>query len=223
VQIIRKHWRAMLPGRHELTPAQKFQFVTGWSFWLSDSFGVLAAYLNLLWVPMILFVGVLIPTLPFTLPILAMFGVNLLHCALLYGVRVKLRPHQIVGAAIAAMSLQMTVARAVAKGLFRVNLPFLRTEKGGHSKGAARSRVDHPARLEAVTGLALLAGATALYATNYLHMVVINVFAATLVVQSLPFLCAPLIYGLERLAARHAARLAPEAAPAALPAPRRAA
>ena len=227
VQIIRKHWRAMLPGRHELTPAQKFQFVTGWSFWLSDSFGVLAAYLNLLWVPMILFVGVLIPTLPFTLPILAMFGVNLLHCALLYGVRVKLRPHQIVGAAIAAMSLQMTVARAVAKGLFRVHLPFLRTEKGGLAqgakKGAARAKVDRPARLETLTGLALLAGAAALYVTNYLHMVVIDVFAATLVVQSLPFLCAPLIYGLERIAARNAARIAPTAAPAALPAQRRAA
>lgn len=225
VQIIRKHWHAMLPGRHELTPAQKFQFVTGWSFWMSDSFGVLAAYLNLLWVPMILFVGVLIPTLPFTLPILAMFGVNLLHCALLYGVRVKLPPHQIVGAAIAAMSLQMTVARAVAKGLFRVNLPFLRTEKGGLAhgakKGTARTTVDRPARLETLTGLALLAGAAALHITNYLHMVVIDVFAATLVVQSLPFLCAPLIYGLERLAAHNAARIA-AAAPASLPAPERA-
>ena len=224
VQIIRKHWRAMLPGKRELTPAQKFQFVTGWSFWLSDSFGVLAAYLNLLWVPMILFVGVLIPTLPFTLPILAMFGVNLLHCALLYGVRVKLPPHQIVGAAIAAMSLQMTVARAVGKGLFRIHLPFLRTEKGGLAKAAKRAKVDRPARLEGLTGLALLAGAAALHFTNYLHMVVIDVFAATLVVQSLPFLCAPLIYGLEWLAAHNAARMAAAAssAPAAMPAPERA-
>ena len=202
VQIIRKHWRAMLPGARELTPAQKFHFVTGWSLWLSDSFGVVAAYLNLLWVPMILFVGVLIPTVPFTVPILAMFAVNVLHCGLLYGIRVKLPPRQILGAALAAMSLQMTVARGVGKGFGRVSLPFLRTDKGGVAAVVKRSRKARPARIEAITGSALLAGAGALFATNTTEMVEINVFAATLVVQSLPFLCAPLVYGLECLGRR---------------------
>ncbi|MEW5703318.1 MAG: glycosyltransferase [Pseudomonadota bacterium] len=202
VQIIRKNWRAMLPGCRELTPAQKFQFITGWSIWLSDAFGVLAAYMNLLWVPMILFVGVLIPTLPFTLPILAMFAVNLLHCGLLYGVRVKLPPQQILGAALAAMSLQMTVARGVAKGFRNISLPFLRTDKGGIAKSVKRTGTNWPALPEALTGLALLLGASALFVTNRTEAVVINVFAATLLVQSLPFLCAPLVYGLERIAQR---------------------
>jgi len=190
----------MLPGTPGLTGAQKFHFVSGWSLWLSDSFGVLAAYLNLMWVPMILFVGVLIPTLPFTLPILAMFAVNVLHCGLLYGIRVKLPPRQILGAALAAMSLQMTVARGVAKGFIRFKLPFLRTDKGGGT--TVTKRKVRPARLEGVTGIALLGGASALYFTNAMEMVEINIFAATLLVQSLPFLCAPLVYGLERLAGR---------------------
>jgi cellulose synthase/poly-beta-1,6-N-acetylglucosamine synthase-like glycosyltransferase len=202
VQIIRKHWRAMLPGATELSPAQKFHFVTGWSLWLSDSFGVVAAYLNLLWVPMILFVGVLIPTVPFTLPILAMFAVNVLHCGLLYGIRVKLPPRQILGAALAAMSLQMTVARGVAKGFGRISLPFLRTDKGNVAAVVKRTRKARPARIEAITGSALLAGASALHLTNTTEMVEIDVFAATLLVQSLPFLCAPLVYGLEWLSRR---------------------
>ena len=209
VQIIRKHWRAMLPSARELSAAQKFQFVSGWSLWLSDSFGVVAAYLNLLWVPMILFVGVLIPMLPFTLPILGMFAVNILHCGLLYGIRVKLPPRQILGAALAAMSLQMTVARGVGKGFGRVNLPFLRTDKGGVAALVKRKRKAHPARTEGLTGAALLLGAAALFATNETEMVEINVFAATLLVQSLPFLCAPLVFGLERLAQRRPAATVP--------------
>ncbi|MBM3559089.1 MAG: glycosyltransferase [Alphaproteobacteria bacterium] len=200
VQIIRKHWRAMLPSGCELTAAQKFHFLTGWTLWLSDSFGVVAAYLNLLWVPMILFVGVLIPMLPFTVPILAMLGVNLLHCALLYGVRVKLPPHKILGAAVAAMSLQMTVARGVAKGFGRVRLPFLRTDKGGIVASTKRARKSSPVLTEAVTGVALLAGAITLHVTNVTEMVEITVFAATLLGQSIPFLCAPLLYCLDRAA-----------------------
>ncbi len=200
MQIIRKHWRAMLPGNKSLSASQKFQFVTGWSFWFSDAFGVLAAGMNLMWVPMILFVGVLIPMVPFTLPILALFAVNLLHCALLYAVRVKLPARQIAGAALAAMSLQMTVARAIGKGLMRGNMQFHRTEKGGLlSRAKQRPRKQRVAWMEGTIGLALATGAGALFATNTYAMVEINVFAATLVVQSLPFLAAPAMVLLERM------------------------
>ncbi len=200
MQIIRKHWRAMLPRARSLTPAQKFQFITGWSFWLSDAFGVIAACLNLIWVPVIVFVGVLIPMLPFTLPILALFLVNLLHLGLLYAVRVRLPARQIAGAALAAMSLQMTVARAIGKSLVRDGMPFIRTEKGGILRAAQSSGKQHVALLEGVIGSALALGALALYVTNRFAMVEINVFAATLAVQSLPFLAAPLMLLLERTA-----------------------
>jgi len=183
MQIIRKHWRHIMPRSTTLTSAQKSQFVIGWSYWLSDAFGVLAAYLNLLWVPMIVFVGALIPMLPFTLPILAMFVVNLLHCLVLYLVRVRIAYGRIFGAALMAMSLQLTVGRAVAEGLSGIKIGFLRTEKGGVS-----SRDAFPARREAWSGCLLLAGATLVYATNTTQTIETNVFAATLLVQSLPFL-----------------------------------
>jgi len=199
-QIIRKHWRLMIPRRAPLTPRQKFHFVTGWSFWLSDSLGVVAAYLNLMWVPMILFVGVLIPTLPFTVPILAAFIVNLLHVGMLYGLRVKLPRWQIPGAALAAMSLQFTVARAVFACFVGRRLAFLRTEKGGLSTLLRTSKNGSPAKVELVTGLALLLASGALYTTNSAQMLEITIFATTLLIQSLPFLAAPVMYALERLA-----------------------
>lgn len=185
MQIIRKHWRHMLPASKTLRTAQKAQFITGWCYWLSDAFGVLAAFLNLLWVPMILFVGVIIPMLPFTLPILAMFIVNLAHCVVLHLVRVDIKPHRILGAALAAMSLQMTVGRAVAEGLSGVKLGFKRTEKGGVAKWAL-----FPARREAWFGGLLIIGAGALFLSNYSEALETNIFAVTLVVQSLPFLAA---------------------------------
>ncbi|MEK9752605.1 MAG: glycosyltransferase family 2 protein, partial [Rhodospirillaceae bacterium] len=194
MQIFRKHWRHMLPGSTTLTGEQRAQFLIGWSYWLADAFGVLAAFLNLLWVPMIVFVGVLIPMLPFTLPILAMFLVNLLHCVVLYLVRVRIEPGRIIGAAFAAMSLQMTVGRAVAEGLWGLKLGFKRTEKGGIG-GWGR----FPTRREAWFGAFLLAGAAAIVATNTLDALETNVFAATLVVQSLPFLAGGVLGLLERL------------------------
>ncbi|MDA0998208.1 MAG: glycosyltransferase [Proteobacteria bacterium] len=194
MQIIRKHWRHMWPGSTTLTQPQKTQFIIGWSYWLSDAFGVLAAVLNLLWVPMIVGVGVLIPMLPFTLPILVMFLVNLMHCIILYGVRVRISPKRIFCAAIAAMSLQMTVARAVAEGLWGIRLEFKRTEKGG----LAKSAVAFPVKREAWLGTLLLVSSVVLVATNETQTVEINIFAATIVVQSLPFVAATGMAWLER-------------------------
>ncbi len=201
MQIIRKHWHHMLPKSRTLTTHQKIQFITGWSYWLSDSFGVLAAYMNLFWVPMILFVGVLIPMLPFTVPILVAFAVNLLHCMTLYGVRVRIPARNIVGAALAAMSLQMTVAKAVAEGLFGKRLGFNRTDKG--NKASTRPRktgVIYPARTELIAGLLLALSAAVLWGYNHItfQTLEVNVFALTLVVQSVAFLSAAVVAGLER-------------------------
>ncbi len=161
-QIIRKHWREMLPGASKLRREQKRQFVLGWSYWFADAMGVLAAIMNLLCVPLIFTDKVMIPTIPFTLPILVAFGANFLHCAILYLARVKLPARQIVGAALAASSLQWTVAVAVVRGFVKDNLPFLRTEKGGIG-GPARK---NPVIAESILGVLLLSGAALLYATN---------------------------------------------------------
>jgi hypothetical protein len=78
------------------------------------------------------------------------------------------------------------VARAVGCGVWKETLPFMRTAKGGATcKGA-----DFPAFWEAVLGALLLIGAVVVVATNYKQIRELNIFAAVLVVQSLPFLAA---------------------------------
>jgi hypothetical protein len=91
-----------------------------------------------------------------------------------------------VGAVIAAMSVQWTVARAVGCGVWKETMPFMRTAKGG----ATRKGTEFPAFWEAVLGSLLLIGALVVLATNYKQIRELHVFAAVLVVQSLPFLAA---------------------------------
>jgi len=208
VQIFRKHWRHMLPGAKTLTRGQKVHYITGWLHWLSDAVGALAAVVNLAWVPFILFVGVMLPPIPFTLPILAAFAAGLLHCVLLYMARVKIGPARIAGAALAAASLQWTVARAIYDGIKVPDLPFRVTQKGKTQKANApdvKAAPLSPVRAETRIGLALMASSAALFAVNTTGIVELYLFAGTLLVQSLPFLAATAMFTLER---RDADRLA---------------
>ena len=92
-----------------------------------------------------------------------------------------------LGAMIAAMSVQWTVSRAVANGLITEHLPFARTSKGGLS----RMSIEFQAFWEAVIGVLLLVGAAVLVVTNsYKEVREIYIFAGVLVLQSLPFLSA---------------------------------
>ena len=193
-QILRKHWRYLLPGANGLTREQKREFAVGWLNWLgAESIGVAVAILNLVWVPVVAFAGIAIPDKILTIPILAAFVISLGHFVTLYRLRVAIPPAQMLGAVIAAMSVQWTVARAVGCGVWKETMPFTRTAKGGATcKGA-----EFPAFWEAVLGILLLIGALVVLATNYKQIRELHVFAAVLVVQSLPFLAAVAIAILE--------------------------
>jgi len=186
-QILRKHWRYLLPGANGLTREQKREFAVGWLNWLgAESIGVAVAILNLVWVPVVAFAGIAIPDKILTVPILAAFVITLGHFVALYRARVSIPPAQMVGAVIAAMSVQWTVARAVGGGVWKETMPFMRTAKGG----ATRKGTEFPAFWEAVLGTLLLISAVVVLATNYKQIRELHVFAAVLVVQSLPFLAA---------------------------------
>jgi hypothetical protein len=186
-QIVKKHWRRFLPGASLLTPAQRREFSLGWLNWLgAESLGVLVALLNLIWVPIVAFADIAIPDKILTLPIIAAFAVSLIHFLSLYRLRVPVGIGQMLGAMIAAMSVQWTVSRAVADGLIKDNLPFARTSKGGLS----RLSIEFQAFWEAVIGALLLIGAAVLIVTNTKEVREIEVFAFVLVLQSLPFLSA---------------------------------
>jgi exo-beta-1,3-glucanase (GH17 family)/cellulose synthase/poly-beta-1,6-N-acetylglucosamine synthase-like glycosyltransferase len=194
-QIVKKHWRRFLPGASRLTPDQRREFSLGWLNWLgAESLGVVVAILNLIWVPIVAFADIAIPDKILTLPIIASFVVSLVHFVALYRLRVNVKTGQMLGAMIAAMSVQWTVSRAVAQGLITEHLPFARTSKGGLSVMS----IEFQAFWEAVIGVLLLVGAAVLVAMNGFKQVrEIYIFAAVLVLESLPFLSAVAIAILE--------------------------
>jgi hypothetical protein len=178
-----------------MSPDQRREFALGWLNWLgAESLGVLVAILNLIWVPIVAFAAIAIPDKILTLPIIAAFVVSLTHFIVLYRLRVHIKWGQMLGAMIAAMSVQWTVSRAVANGLITEHLPFARTSKGGLS----RMSIEFQAFWEALIGVLLLIGAAVLIVTNGQKEVrEIYIFAGVLVLQSLPFLSAVAIAILE--------------------------
>jgi exo-beta-1,3-glucanase (GH17 family)/cellulose synthase/poly-beta-1,6-N-acetylglucosamine synthase-like glycosyltransferase len=193
-QIFKHHWRHLLPRAGGLTRDQKREYALGWLNWLgAESLGVAVAILNLLWVPVIVFLDIAVPDKILTVPILAAFAVSLLHFVTLYRLRVAVPLGQMVGAVIAAMSVQWAVARAVGYGIWKENIPFTRTAKGG----TTRRGPDFAAFWEAVMAALLLASAVLVVMTNYKQITELNVFAAVLVVQSLPFIAAIVIAAVE--------------------------
>ena len=202
LQICRKHWRRFLPGGSRLDLGQRAEFSLGWLNWLgAETLGVAAAILNLLWVPVVAFAGIALPDSVLTLPVVVVFLVNIIHFSLLYRLRVRMPLRYAAGAAVAAMSLQFTIARAVAKGLVSDSLPFLRTAKGTKKRTASA----FPATWEAIIGGLLLAGSALLVATNHDEVREITVFAVVLVVQALPFIATVGMALMERhIAAREA-------------------
>jgi exo-beta-1,3-glucanase (GH17 family)/cellulose synthase/poly-beta-1,6-N-acetylglucosamine synthase-like glycosyltransferase len=194
LQILRKHWRHLLPYVDGLSSEQKREYGIGWLNWLgSDSIGVVVALLNIVWVPVVAFANIAVPDRILTIPIIAAFLVSFAHFVALYRLRVRASPGQMLGAVIAAMAVQWTVARAVAIGVVKERLPFLRTAKGGIS----RKGPDFPAFWEGVIASLLLIGALTLVVTNYKQVREIDIFAFVLVVQSLPFLAAVVLATIE--------------------------
>ncbi|HWW49000.1 MAG TPA: glycosyltransferase [Xanthobacteraceae bacterium] len=225
-QIIKKHWRRFLPGNSMLTADQKREFGLGWLNWLgAESLGVVVALLNLVWVPVVAFADIAIPDKILTLPIIAAFVVSMAHFLSLYRLRVPVKFGQMMGAMIAAMSVQWTVSRAVADGLIKDHLPFTRTSKGGLSLIS----IEFQAFWEAVIGVLLLLGAAVLVMSNSFRQITeIYIFAGVLVLQSLPFLSAVAIallensrinlFGFWREGAAHLAELIGLRPPSELPA-----
>jgi Glycosyl transferase family group 2 len=193
-QILKKHWRRFLPGASRLTRDQRREFALGWLNWLgAETLGVAVAMLNIIWVPIVAFLDIAVPDRILTIPIIATFVLSMAHFLTLYRLRVATGKFQLTGSVFAAMSVQWTVARAVGFGVVKDHLPFVRTAKGG-----PRRSTDFHAFWEAVLAGLLVLGAAVLVVTNVKDVREINIFAAVLVVQSLPFISAVALAVFER-------------------------
>ena len=132
VQILKHHWREMLPGKNrKLSPMQRYHFVTGWMPWFADAVGLVFAVASIVWS-----VGVLLlpryfefPLTLFLVPALGVFAAKILQFLWLYKVRVDCTLRQRLGAGIAGLALTYTIAKATLYGVFTDKLPFIRTPK----------------------------------------------------------------------------------------------
>ena len=154
--------------------------------------GPIMAVMNIIWVPVIIFVGVTIPTIPLTIPIITAFLVNILHTFILYRMKVRATLKDTLLSSIASMSLQLIIFKAVFDGFVKDGLPFKRTQKGGKAK-----KSDNPVKYETILGVLLLIAFFALIFTNFTGITEIYVFAATIFIQSIPYLSAIIMRYLE--------------------------
>jgi len=199
VQLVKKHWRQFLPGASRLDRDQKREFIFGWLSWFgAEIIGVAAAILNLIWVPFVAFQIVAIPDALLTLPILAAFLVALAHFASSYRSRVAISYGHMLGAMVISMSVQWTVASAaIVAALPARKSYFHRTRKGNGASIRAPF-----AKPEAVLALLLLAGSITIFATNFYRYFEYDLFAAVLLIQSVPFLSAVALAWFERYSNR---------------------
>ncbi len=221
VQILKAHWRALVPFRATgLTAAQKYHFITGWLPWFADAFYLLFAILSVAWT-----IGLMVapqtfdfPMSIFVLPTVGVFLAKLLHHMFLYSTRVRCDWVQRIGASIVGMALTYTIGRAMLWGLFTRTVPFQRTPKmEGKSSWTAGFAM---ARDETVLLVSQLASAIGILAVKGWHDPDARTWALVLSVQAVPF-AAALATGLisaapsDGLLVRLRARLGHFSAPAA--------
>jgi hypothetical protein len=215
VQILKRHWRELLPGtRNALSAGQRYHYLTGWAPWFADALQLVFTVAALFWT-----IGLLaapgtfeFPIAAFLVPTVGMFAFKVLHSLWLYSVRVESTWRQRLGAALAATALTHGIARAMLKGLCTSNAPFLRTPKAEDKPALVRAVV--AAREETLMLAGLWLGAIAIAARFGLGYAETLLWVAVLLVQSVPYVAALTLSVLNALPAPRAAR-APVPAPAA--------
>lgn len=201
MQILRRH-AATLLGRSRLTLAQRYHFVAGWLPWIGDALHLAFSLLALAWtVALLLAPGTVgVPALAFLVPLAVFFVVRVIAAPLLYARRVGCGAGDIVGAAIAGVSLSHPIARGVWAGLAGRSGTFVVTRKGVGATGAAAPRRDAGLREERALLGALLGAAGAVAwqrpAGDPEHLA----WIAVLLLQAMPYAAALILERLSRRA-----------------------
>lgn len=202
MRIMLAHLPGLLRGDTALTRAQRWHFLVGWLHWIGDAIAVFASVLCALWAFWIAATGTgELPPPAVTTAIVAALAVNALHAALTYGIRVRGGWRRALPAVVAAMSLQTTVAHAVATGLISGGKPFKVTAKGGKRRvGLARAL--WTVRWDAALAVLLLFAAVALRLSERHGVAAATLLEAVLVAQALPCLSALALTAAEQMGLR---------------------
>jgi cellulose synthase/poly-beta-1,6-N-acetylglucosamine synthase-like glycosyltransferase len=209
MQIMKAHARKMMGKGTELTFWQKYHFVAGWLPWFADALNLIFTWAGLVWALAVLVPPVFglkpvgLPPAEFIVPTIGIFVFKLIYSFGLYADRVNCTFRQSLGAALAGLALTYTVGRAVIYGLMTSRLPFMRTPK--MDERATLGMALGMARGEAVLMILLWAAALVLWNTSGVIDPEARLWAAFMIVQSLPFTAAvvvSLVNALEQM--RHA-------------------
>jgi hypothetical protein len=190
VQILKRHWREMMPGSKALTTAQRYHFLTGWLPWFADAANLMFAAAGIFWS-----LGLLafpkyfeFPPTVFMIPTLSVFGFKIVCSLWLYEERVRCTWAQKIGAAVAGMALTHTVGRAIWQGMFTSGRPFVRTPKCENQPAIVQGLLH--AREEIGLMLGLWGAAIAIVIVFGHENRDAFLWAGLLAVQSLPYLAA---------------------------------
>jgi exo-beta-1,3-glucanase (GH17 family)/cellulose synthase/poly-beta-1,6-N-acetylglucosamine synthase-like glycosyltransferase len=191
VQIVKRHWRELVPwGGGRLRAGQRYHFLTGWAPWFADALQLLFTVTALFWT-----IGLLgaprkfeFPITEFLVPTIGMFAFKMMHSLWLYTTRVPSTWSQRLGAAVAAMALTHSIARAMFRGIFTTNAPFMRTPKAEDRPALVRAIM--AAREESLILFALWVAAIAIAGRYGIGYTETQLWVAVLMVQSVPYMAA---------------------------------
>jgi hypothetical protein len=194
IQILRRHWRLMMPGRpdeaNRMDQGQRWAYLSGAVQWYGDLLAVMFFLFLLLGAGNVALGGGLLfrklsGFLLAAIPLLALLGLVRAVALLRRGTGASWR--DALGAFMIWQSTSIVVARASVQGLFAKEAEFLRTPKtaeDAHWWDAVRGNL--PESLSAALGLAGIVGSVAAAGSGGL------VTAALLVWPTAAFLSAPL-------------------------------
>lgn len=191
IQIMRRHLDTLFGfGDQRLSRGQRYHFVAGWLPWLADGLNLFYTGAALIWsVVIILDPKHTDPPLAvFTIPPLALFCFKVLKLIYLYRTRVGASRWETFGAAWAGLALSHTIAKAVVAGTWTSSLPFIRTPKCENKPRLVQAFLS--AMEETVLALLLIGAALAVLWLQGGELPGARLWAAALLVQSLPYLAA---------------------------------
>lgn len=208
MQILKGHWHALVAG-DDLTPGQRYHFLTGWLSWLGDALHLVFAFAAMFWT-----VGVLaapqffsLPIALFMMPLFVFFVAKALFGPLLYARRVPCTPADIAGSALAGMALSHSIARGIFNGLAFRTGTFEITRK--HGADGKRPAVPSTATREETLLLAgLLVCAAGVALTRVPGHLESAMWMLILVLQSVPYAAALGCDALSRASGRRRSRAA---------------
>ena len=204
MQIMKAHWRALF-FKSELTPAQRYHFVSGWLSWFGDALHLLFAL-----GAMVYTIGIIaaphlfsLPIMLFMAPLVVFFFCKAMFGPLLYLRRVPGNLGDAIGAAIAGMALSHGIALGVLSGLTQKKGVFEITGKGKVAAGAtgwlARLNQYQAVREEAFLLLGLVSCIVGIAISRKGNHVESALWMTILGLQAIPYMATLLCAWLSRL------------------------